>query len=81
MIPPKPDINSFGCYIGSNCSGIACCLQDEITNMSYQFSLEINACDEKILISLEKFTFIISIFDYTMGTKEVARLFGVLELE
>nr|XP_022320681.1 uncharacterized protein LOC111122936 [Crassostrea virginica] len=81
VIPPKPDINSFGCYIGSNCSGIACCLQDEITNMSYQFSLEINACDEKILISLEKFTFIISIFDYTMGTKEVARLFGVLELE
>lgn len=79
--PPSPVSNNLNCHISSNCTGIACCLQDHISGTSYQFSIEINPCDEKILITLEKFTFTMSLFDYTMGTKEVAKLFGVLELE
>lgn len=79
--PPSPVSNNLNCHISSNCTGIACCLQDHLSGTSYQFSIEINPCDEKILITLEKFTFTMSLFDYTMGTKEVAKLFGVLELE
>lgn len=79
--PPSPVSNNLNCHISSNCTGIACCLQDHISGTSYQFSIEINPCDEKILITLEKFTFAMSLFDYTMGTKEVAKLFGVLDLE
>lgn len=79
--PPSPVSNDVNCHISSNCTGISCCLQDHISGTSYQFSIEINPCDEKILITLEKFTFTTSLFDYTMGTKEVAKLFGVLELE
>lgn len=79
--PPSPVSNDVNCHISSNCTGISCCLQDHISGTSYQFSIEINPCDEKILITMEKFTFTTSLFDYTMGTKEVAKLFGVLELE
>lgn len=79
--PPSPVSNDLNCYISSNCTGISCCLQDHISGTSYQFSIEINPCDEKILITLEKITFTMSLFDYTMGRKEVAKLFGVLDLE
>lgn len=79
--PSSPVSNDLNCHISSNCTGISCCLEDHISGTSYQFSIEINPCDEKILITLEKFTFTMSLFDYTMGTKEVAKLFGVLELE
>jgi hypothetical protein len=81
VTPPTPAGALVNCYVSSNCTGISCCLDDHLSGVGYQFSLEIRSCEEKLILTLERMTFTMSLFDYTMGTREVARLFGVLELE
>lgn len=49
--------------------------------LSYQLSLDIDACAEKMTIQLEKMFYTVSLFDYQMGTKGTAKLFGVLVIE
>lgn len=58
-----------------------CCLEDDVTTQSYQLSLEVDTCAEKMIIKLEKMSYTVSLFDYQMGTKGTAKLFGVLVVE
>ena len=58
-----------------------CCLEDEVTTQSYQLSLDVDTCAEKMIIKLEKMSYTVSLFDYQMGTKGTAKLFGVLVVE
>ena len=58
-----------------------CCLEDDVTTQSYQLSLDVDTCAEKMIIKLEKMSYTVSLFDYQMGTKGTAKLFGVLVVE
>lgn len=73
--------NDTNCYINSNCSLVSCCLDDEVTGKSFQVSLEVLRCDRKVLVTLERRTFILPLQDYADGTTHSIRLFGVLILE
>jgi hypothetical protein len=41
----------------------------------------VDSCGETLNITLEKMNFVVSLFDYPMGTKSTAQLFGILRLE
>lgn len=81
ITPPTLPSSKISCYVGSTCTSVSCCLQDDITTLSYQLSLDIDACAEKMTIQLEKMSYTVSLFDYQMGTKGTAKLFGVLVIE
>ncbi|XP_062579219.1 uncharacterized protein LOC134241150, partial [Saccostrea cucullata] len=78
--PPTLPSN-INCYINTSCTGISCCFDDSITGTSYQISVTVDSCGETLVITLEKMKFVISLFDYPMGTKRTAQLFGILQLE
>uniref|UniRef100_K1PXP9 Uncharacterized protein n=1 Tax=Magallana gigas TaxID=29159 RepID=K1PXP9_MAGGI len=79
--PPILTSNSISCHINASCTGISCCFDDDITGLTYQISVTVDSCEETLVITLEKMKFEISLFDYPMGTKSTAQLFGILQLE
>lgn len=79
--PPVLPSNSISCHINASCTGISCCFDDDITGLTYQISVTMDSCGETLIITLEKMKFEISLFDYPMGTKSTAQLFGILQLE
>lgn len=73
--------NDTNCYINSNCTMISCCLDDEVTGKSYQLSVQILTCDQKLLVTLERRTFTLPLVNYADGATHIFTLFGVFILE
>ena len=81
ITPPALPSSKISCFVGSTCTSVFCCLEDDVTTRSYQLSLDVDTCAEKMIIKLEKMSYTVSLFDYQMGTKGTAKLFGVLVVE
>lgn len=78
---PNPINNNLNYHINSNYTKISYYLQNHISKTSYQFSIKINPYNKKILITLKKITFTISLFNYTIKTKKITKLFKILKLK
>ena len=53
FIPPLPDF--VVCHIGETCSSIKCCIDVGIMDLSIQFELNLNLCDNTISVGFEKY--------------------------
>lgn len=73
--------NDTNCYLDNNCTMVSCCLDDEVTGKSYQVSVEILTCDNKLLVTLERRTLTLPLHQYANGATHSIRLFGVFILE
>ena len=64
------DIGQTACTLGSSCTKVSCCMNIVEIGRPVLSYIDIDPCDQKMLISVESFTFQIDLLDYEFGLKE-----------
>lgn len=63
-LPPR-----LGCYIPSSCTAVYCCLNATVPfRRSLSAFLDIDPCNQRLLIGIENFIHSISLYDIVFGT-------------
>lgn len=55
------------CIIGSKCTEVDCCVQDDETMMDFNTYLRLDPCEFTLQVGIEKFNFIVPLVDFNFG--------------
>ncbi|CAG2190136.1 COL12A [Mytilus edulis] len=58
--PPNP----LTCSFNNECSGVSCCIDSMFINRSFYTNLELDPCEQKLHIGIEKLQFTVSLLDF-----------------
>jgi hypothetical protein len=83
---PKPVIlqplpSNTVCHIFDYCTGITCCTFTDIIGRSIQTYIQLDSCNRKMNVGIERLGFNVSLFDYQFGVKEHMKLYGHVHVE
>ncbi|CAC5374575.1 unnamed protein product [Mytilus coruscus] len=56
--------NPLTCSFNSECSGVSCCIDSMFINRSFYTNLELDPCEQKLHIGIEKLQFTVSLLDF-----------------
>lgn len=74
-----PDMMS--CSIPSHCTAINCCIDVPFIGRSLYISVDLDACSNRLTVTIEKFAKHIQLFDYEWGTWQKFDIKGVFIIE
>jgi hypothetical protein len=55
------------CIIGSKCTEVDCCVQDDQTMLDFNTYLRLDPCEFTLQVGIEKFNFIVPLVDFNFG--------------
>ncbi|VDI79784.1 Hypothetical predicted protein [Mytilus galloprovincialis] len=80
-IPDKTDLASYGvCHIPHTCTSIDCCVSLPVLHRTIHASVDIDTCNYKLTVDIEKVHLEYSLVDYKWGRTEKYSLFGLMHL-
>ncbi|XP_060596420.1 uncharacterized protein LOC132750448 [Ruditapes philippinarum] len=81
LIDDLPDLSdNVFCSLEKYCNTIDCCLNSELLQRNFAFSVKVDQCEMKLTLTIEKLKFELSLFDYDWGSENIIDLFGVLRI-
>ena len=57
------------CRLKSDCASMSCCLDESFIDRSFELFFEIDDCEKKIFIGIEKLRFHIPLHEFEFGKK------------
>lgn len=69
------------CAISRTCSSVHCCLHSEVLNTNLDAFIDIDACNGKINVGIEKYQWTHKLLGYTFGEMKHVSLFGMINME
>ncbi|XP_076076023.1 uncharacterized protein LOC143046845 [Mytilus galloprovincialis] len=80
-IPDKTDLSHYVvCYIPHTCTSIDCCVNLPGLHRTIHASVDIDTCNYKLTVGIEKVHLEYSLVDYEWGLEEKYNLFGIFSL-
>ncbi|KAL5013968.1 hypothetical protein ScPMuIL_008238, partial [Solemya velum] len=80
-VPALPHPDTVSCHIGDSCSAVDCCVYIEKIDRSMNVVLNMDSCNYRLEIGIEKFKFNVSLLDFGFGENTQFWLNGVLRLD
>lgn len=81
-MPTFNDISSHAsCYIPDTCTALDCCIEVDRIKRQLRTYIDIDTCNYKLTVGIEKLYLEYSLVDYQWGKKEKYSLFGLLNLQ
>ncbi|XP_060567959.1 uncharacterized protein LOC132726631 [Ruditapes philippinarum] len=68
------------CYIPNYCTAIECCMTVGVLHKNFKLALDLDACNNRLLASIENLKMNISLGDYEWGTQQTITLKGLLKI-
>lgn len=60
------------CHIPATCTSVFCCLTPQVPlNISFSVVLDLDPCNQRILLGIENFVHQISLYDFTFGKSKL----------
>ena len=59
--------NMVSCALMESCTAIDCCVDVYILSRTFNFAIDIDPCQNHIVLRIEKLTYSVSLSDYQMG--------------
>ncbi|KAK3102203.1 hypothetical protein FSP39_009587 [Pinctada imbricata] len=69
------------CHIHDTCTGVTCCHDVTLLGRPVSASLKLDACEQQLLLSFERFQFNISLFDFEFGEDKTFHLDQVFKID
>lgn len=69
------------CAISRTCSSVHCCLHSEVLNTNLNAFIDIDACNGKINVGIEKYQWSHKLLGYTFGEMKHVSLFGMINMK
>lgn len=69
------------CAISRTCSSVHCCLHSEVLNTNLDAFIDIDACNGKINVGIERYQWSHKLVGYTFGEMKHVSLFGMINME
>ncbi|XP_052071180.1 uncharacterized protein LOC127709616 [Mytilus californianus] len=80
-VPDKTDLSPYGvCYIPHTCTSIDCCVNLPGLHRNIHASVDIDTCNYKLTVDIEKVHLEYSLVDYEWGHTETYSLFGLFNV-
>jgi hypothetical protein len=57
------------CHLKTDCASVSCCLDESFINRTLEIFFEIDDCERKLLIGIEKLKFYIPLHEIEFGKK------------
>ncbi|XP_071145140.1 uncharacterized protein [Mytilus edulis] len=68
------------CHLFNSCTSISCCVEVPVLQRSFNMFLDLDACNLKLTVGIEKLNFVQMLFDYHWGMNKSFWLNGILRL-
>ena len=69
------------CYVPDTCTSIDCCIEVTKIGRSFRTYVDVDTCNYKLTVEIDKIHLEYSLVDYEWGKTETYTLFGLLSLE
>lgn len=69
------------CAISRTCSSVHCCLHSEVLNTNLDAFIDIDACNGKINVGIERYQWSHKLVGYKFGEMKHVSLFGMINME
>lgn len=69
------------CSISESCSGIHCCLHSDILQTNFDVFVNVDACNGKINVGIEKYQWSQKLLGYKFGELKHVSMFGMINME
>ncbi|KAL5015120.1 hypothetical protein ScPMuIL_009390 [Solemya velum] len=76
-----PHSDTVSCYIGDTCTAVDCCVYIEKIDRSVSAVLNLDGCNYRLEIGIEKLKFTVSLLDFSFGEHKQFWLNGVIRLD
>lgn len=62
--------NNMNCYIDQTCTAVQCCVDVTELGKALEIGINIDPCDFRLSVRIEKLSFEVTLFDYIWGEKK-----------
>ncbi|VDI23782.1 Hypothetical predicted protein, partial [Mytilus galloprovincialis] len=73
-------LSNMNCYIDQSCTAVQCCIDVNELGKSLEIGVEIDPCDFRLTVRIEKLSFDVTLYDYVWGSQKVLDLYGVMQI-
>ncbi|CAG2247494.1 unnamed protein product [Mytilus edulis] len=72
--------NNMNCYIDQTCTAVQCCVDVTELGKALEIGINVDPCDFRLTVRIEKLSFDVTLFDYVWGKQELLDLYGVIQI-
>ncbi|XP_052081234.1 uncharacterized protein LOC127719258 [Mytilus californianus] len=72
--------DNMNCYIDQTCTAVQCCVDVTELGKALEIGINIDPCDFRLSVRIEKLSFDVTLFDYLWGKQELLDLYGVIQI-
>ncbi|VDI13107.1 Hypothetical predicted protein, partial [Mytilus galloprovincialis] len=73
--------SDISCFITDTCTGIQCCVMNNLLQQTFEVSFLLDSCDKRISISIEKIQYNSTLLDFKFGTSYSFSLQGLIQVQ
>ncbi|VDI15760.1 Hypothetical predicted protein [Mytilus galloprovincialis] len=73
-------LSNMNCYIDQSCTAVQCCIDVNELGKSLEIGVEIDPCDFRLTVRIEKLSFEVTLHDYVWGKQESLDLYGIIQI-
>ena len=80
---PLPSLSTqpITCHVDTSCGSLRCCINVASLSTTFTTRLEVDPCNYKMTVAIEKLVFSKDLFDYEWGQQEEIWMFGVVRMK
>lgn len=78
---PSLSAQPITCHVDSSCGGLHCCINVASLSTTFATKLEVDPCNYKMTVGIEKLVFSKDLFTYEWGKEEQMWMFGVVRMK
>ncbi|CAG2253142.1 unnamed protein product [Mytilus edulis] len=73
--------SGISCFITDTCTGIQCCVMNNLLQQTFEVSFLLDSCNRKLSISIEKIQYNNTLLDFKFGTYYSFSLQGIIQVQ
>ena len=79
-LPPMNN-SAIRCHLLTSCTEVQCCVKADNVNRTFEAKLNLDPCQQRMTVVLERLEVTMDLLSYQWGTREQYHLYGVMRLD